>query len=275
MGFSHGNNEAVYRRPGPRSDSNHKELCFLDFSARRCRRRVSVIVTHACLHTTTLRLAATMNGGASEFGVLAAVVTAALAYKAHRSRAAAPAAPAAPAAADASASDSTPQPAPATVSVSAPGKVLVTGGYLVLRSLPGLTLSTTARFHSAATWTGGHGDAEERLATLLRQLPRSDAATADECVTVVVESPQMWTKWTYRLQCCHPFSLTSIDGKRNKFVERAMQCALQVFAHVGEKGRLETLLRAAAIAKLTLHLRLVADNDFYSQRDHVRVQPCA
>ena len=66
------------------------------------------------------------------------------------------------------------------------------------------------------------------------------------------------------------------DGKRNKFVERAVECAMQVFGQVVPDAGLTALLQGKARRGLELHLHLVADNDFYSQRGHVRAPsiPC-
>ena len=89
--------------------------------------------------------------------------------------------------------------------VSAPGKVLVTGGYLVLRSLPGLTLSTTARFRTTASWrdapvSGAGAGAGAGAAR------RADA----RAVGVVVTSPQLWCEWRYTMEVNHPFKLASV-----------------------------------------------------------------
>lgn len=185
--------------------------------------------------------------------------------------------------------------------VSAPGKVLITGGYLVLRSLPGLTLSTTARFRTSASWrkapASGAG-AGAGAGAFTR------AGEAAKRVGVVVTSPQLWCEWRYTMDVAHPFKLTSTcvlgahacdlsrvhldarsrcarrwllrrlshrDGKRNKFVERAVECAMQVFGKVVPDGELGRVLQAQARRGLEIHLHLVADNDFYSQRGHVRV----
>ena len=67
-------------------------------------------------------------------------------------------------------------------SVSAPGKVLIAGGYLVLeRPLPGLVLASSSRFVSSIWWE--------------TDLVAQDPGT----MPVVVESPQFLSTDTFRL----------------------------------------------------------------------------
>jgi phosphomevalonate kinase len=63
------------------------------------------------------------------------------------------------------------------VAVSAPGKVLFAGGYLVLdRQHTGLVFGLDARIHIHARWCPSHNPAENHI---------------------VVASPQFDAKWTY------------------------------------------------------------------------------
>jgi phosphomevalonate kinase len=74
---------------------------------------------------------------------------------------------------------------PGAVSVSAPGKVLLAGGYLVLeRPNVGVVLSTTARFFCTAQWA------------TVQEKPEG---WASDKVMIVVESPQF--RATYRYLC--------------------------------------------------------------------------
>lgn len=179
----------------------------------------------------------------------------------------------------------------------------------MLRGNPGLTLATTARFHSTASWLVPSGVASlpgpvaAVVAGNYAKICGSAASggVSDQTLAVRVSSSQLWDEWNYDMQTCHPFALTASygkrgcvchvmlhsppvriahvpqpcllncfsDGKRNKFVERAIQCSLQVFAHVLPPNQLSNLFCFCANNGLTLHLDLVADNDFYSQRDHV------
>ena len=75
-------------------------------------------------------------------------------------------------------------------------------------------------------------------------------------------------RWVY--VCLVRWRSCDSDGKRNKFVERAVECAMQVFGKVVPDAGLTALLQGKARRGLELHLHLVADNDFYSQRGHVR-----
>lgn len=66
--------------------------------------------------------------------------------------------------------------------MSAPGKVLLAGGYLVLERLNmGLVLSTSARFHCAA------------------RLQRAGEGAEAGSPTVVVHSPQYGSQFRYRV----------------------------------------------------------------------------
>ncbi|KAI8582284.1 hypothetical protein K450DRAFT_228231 [Umbelopsis ramanniana AG] len=128
-----------------------------------------------------------------------------------------------------------------TTVVSAPGKVLVTGGYLVLDpSYHGLVIGTNARFYTV--------------------IQSKDEA---EHGTIVVESPQFenstW-KYTCGLNEQGVNVVQSSPEGRNKFVETCIKsCMRVVYEKVGEQ---------ALLSKLNGGLRMVivGDNDFYSQR---------
>lgn len=151
--------------------------------------------------------------------------------------------------------------------VSAPGKVLIVGGYLVLQEgIPGLVVSTSSRFHASI----------ESAATGELPWPTGWVASPTTEVAVLVESPQFREKWTYTLSVTAPFVLTptslKADGvtfKRNPYAEHAIELALcaasQSAACAGVAGRLLTL----ASAGRALHIMLRADNEFYSQRAHL------
>lgn len=131
--------------------------------------------------------------------------------------------------------------------MSAPGKVLITGGYLVLevragvgcpraghlpgercviprpslrvvqRPLHGLVVSTTARFHSSFQWEpaaacdpAGHTLARLDYATLPPSAAVAVAPAVGDpsTVAVVVRSPQFSVTGTYTLGVQPPFTLT-------------------------------------------------------------------
>ncbi|CAO3686507.1 unnamed protein product [Umbelopsis ramanniana] len=130
-----------------------------------------------------------------------------------------------------------------TTVVSAPGKVLVTGGYLVLDpSYHGLVIGTNAKFY-----------------TVIQSKP--DGA---EHGAIAVESPQFENStWKYTCGLLGEVGVNVVPSSfesRNKFVETCIRSCLRViYEKIGEQ---------ALLSKLTGGLRIVivGDNDFYSQR---------
>ncbi|KAJ3228933.1 phosphomevalonate kinase [Chytriomyces hyalinus] len=130
----------------------------------------------------------------------------------------------------------------ATTVVSAPGKVLICGGYLVLDSAySGLVVGTDSRFYSAVT---------------------SSKRSGKEGRRVVVNSPQFnGGRWEYILD--NEGRLVQIPGAdnkidRNKYVQYALQLTLSVAAKLDRDFD-------AHFGEL-LEIVIVGHNDFYSQR---------
>ncbi|GAB5586077.1 phosphomevalonate kinase [Umbelopsis nana] len=129
-----------------------------------------------------------------------------------------------------------------TTVVSAPGKVLVTGGYLVLDpSYHGLVIGTNARFYTVIQ-------------------PREDDTKRG---VITVESPQFEESiWEYTCEISDN-SVSILPGSsinRNKFVETCLRTCFRVlYEKLGEK-MLVTKLGGG------LRIVIVGDNDFYSQR---------
>nr|QMU23686.1 phosphomevalonate kinase [Eleocharis dulcis] len=140
------------------------------------------------------------------------------------------------------------------VVVSAPGKVLITGGYLVLdRPNSGIVLSTTARFYAIVrpiydeikpdSWAWGWTD-------------------------VKVTSPQLSREASYKLslkKCT--LQCTSSRESTNPFVEQAVQyCVAACKVVITEKDKKD------AFDKLLLqglHITILGSNDFYSYRSQI------
>ncbi|KAF8274552.1 Phosphomevalonate kinase [Lactarius quietus] len=114
--------------------------------------------------------------------------------------------------------------------VSAPGKVLLAGGYLVLDpAYSGVVVSTSSRFYTVIN-PGNAG-------------------------RIVVRSPQFVNAtWSY----------TCADASTNKFVHLALQKTLSLALE--KKGSAE-LGRALGAG---LDITIVGDNDFYSQQDQLK-----
>ena len=140
---------------------------------------------------------------------------------------------------------------------SCPGKVLIVGGYLVLQDgVPGLVISTSARFFSQLRW--------------LSAGPVASAPNLD-VVSVEIHSAQFHSTWHYGLRTASPFVLVpaatagTVPPPRNVFAECAINCALAAAAALLSPGDLAARLVAAAAAGRLLRIDLAADNDFYSQ----------
>ncbi|KAI7859009.1 ribosomal protein S5 domain 2-type protein [Circinella umbellata] len=124
-----------------------------------------------------------------------------------------------------------------TTVVSAPGKVLMTGGYLVLdQTYRGLVVGTTARFYTAIQST-----------------------KKDERGSIQVRSPQFDTNanWSYTATIQdEKLQFSSRPGSsQNKFVETCLRFTLEIIYQ-----------RTGKLFDDSLLITIVGDNDFYSQR---------
>lgn len=127
--------------------------------------------------------------------------------------------------------------------VSAPGKVLLAGGYLVLESPHvGLVLAADKRFYSTVSASPTPSDTNTR--------------------TIVVRSPQFHSQWTYHVRASDKvFQLTAVDQESpNSFVEKTLRVTL---AHLWACGKLVSLPHQ-------LDVLIRADNDFYSITSHLQ-----
>lgn len=134
--------------------------------------------------------------------------------------------------------------------VSAPGKVLLTGGYLVLDpAYSGLVIATSSRFYSIV------------------RTRSSSTADHDSNPTIVVEAPQFDDAvWEYAVEHGDNGQITvqpvqSSNG-RNKFVEIALQKTVSLIQTM--KGETDPSNIFEGISQLKIVI--VGDNDFYSQR---------
>ena len=135
------------------------------------------------------------------------------------------------------------------ITVSAPGKVLLAGGYLVLeKENMGITVAGTSRFY-----------------TSIRLAPRKYVSSS---FTISVQSPQFNESYMY--------AYNPVDGKvvelpgeqSNTFVLKALQVVFSFLsAHFGEHVFADRIARMHSEGILELKLR--ADNDFYSQTENV------
>ncbi|GJJ77801.1 phosphomevalonate kinase [Entomortierella parvispora] len=134
-----------------------------------------------------------------------------------------------------------------TTIVSAPGKVLLTGGYLVLDpAFSGLVVATDARFY-----------------TLIRPA-HSPRATATSPFRITVRSPQFqsatWTYWVHIHGKEVQVAPSNEDESRNTFVELALVYSLGMMGHLIPTERMKATLDSG------LEIVIAGNNDFYSQR---------
>lgn len=140
------------------------------------------------------------------------------------------------------------------VVASAPGKVLITGGYLILeRPNAGIVLSTTARFYA--------------IVRPLRQEIKPDS-WAWAWTDVKVTSPQLSREATYKLSLKNStLQSTSSRDSTNPFVEQAIQYAVAasnvIFVDKQRKDALYKLLLQG------LDITVLGSNDFYSYRTQI------
>lgn len=141
------------------------------------------------------------------------------------------------------------------VVASAPGKVLMTGGYLILeRPNAGIVLSTNARFYA--------------IVKPLHEETKSDS-WAWAWTDVKLTSPQMGREIMYKLSLKN-LQLQSVSSSdRNPFVEYALQyvvaAARAIFDNT-KKGELQKLLL------LGLDITILGCNEFYSYRDQIEAR---
>ncbi|KAK3822852.1 MAG: Phosphomevalonate kinase [Benniella sp.] len=140
-----------------------------------------------------------------------------------------------------------------TTIVSAPGKVLLTGGYLVLDpAFSGLVIATDARFY-----------------TLIR--PSLDSASSDHGpYTITVRSPQFESAtWHYHVTMNNKdiqLNPSEDDQSKNTFVELALVYSLAI---VSQQIPQEKIIQRL---KTGLEIVIAGNNDFYSQRGELKAK---
>ncbi|KAF9042871.1 Phosphomevalonate kinase [Rhodocollybia butyracea] len=124
--------------------------------------------------------------------------------------------------------------------VSAPGKVLIAGGYLVLDpAYSGVVVSTSSRFY-----------------TVIQQSSRGPN-------TIQVRSPQFdGSTWIYSLDFSDSPTVQALEENtsKNKFVHLALQHTISLACEVRGISAIQQLFAPG------LDIAIVGDNDFYSQR---------
>ena len=144
------------------------------------------------------------------------------------------------------------------VAVSAPGKVLFAGGFLVLdRQHTGLVFGLNARIHVLA-----RGSPTKNTNNDTEQPERPGRRTCQ----IVVESPQFRdARWLYRIERDAVVDVRveqvrdaqgkGVTASSNKFVETTLTYVLTYLTHV----------RGCAILESDVEVTILADQDYYSQ----------
>ena len=177
--------------------------------------------------------------------------------------------------------------------VSAPGKVLVVGGYLVLEAEHGgLVVATSSRFYSAVWWElpataelevagvnfRAAGSAEACAQALLQRkyaelngLIDVHSLSPPPTLPLVVHSPQFHAEMHFQLDTAAPFSVTASAGtSANPFIQQPITAAFLAAHAAAPPHHIHSTLAVAACLGATLHCALQADNDFYSQLPHLQ-----
>lgn len=142
------------------------------------------------------------------------------------------------------------------VVASAPGKVLITGAYLILeKPNPGIVLTTTARFYA-----------------IVKPLHDSiDAGSwAWQWTDVKLSSPQLSKEGLYKLslKTLSLQNVSSLSGNGNPFVEQAVQFSVAAAKanFDNDNGKQDTLLK---LLSKGFDITILGSNDFYSYRKQI------
>ncbi|XP_057830944.2 phosphomevalonate kinase, peroxisomal isoform X1 [Cryptomeria japonica] len=139
---------------------------------------------------------------------------------------------------------------------SAPGKVLITGAYLILeKPNPGVVLTTTARFYA-----------------IVKPLHDSidTGSWAWLWTDVKLSSPQLSKEGLYKLslKTLSLQNVSSLSGNGNPFVEQAVQYAVAAAKanFENDNGKHDTLLKLLVQG---FDITILGSNDFYSYRKQI------
>jgi phosphomevalonate kinase len=161
-----------------------------------------------------------------------------------------------------------------TTTASAPGKILLAGGYLVLESPNvGLVVAVDKRFYTTVEFTGG--DTSTSMGASKADNDNDNAAhipsDTTDTLSITVKSPQFRQEWRYLYQKSL-FTLTadeSFNTSTNAFVEKTLRVSLlyllsRIHTDQISTNNDHTILRATALL-----VTIRADNDFYSLVPHL------
>lgn len=162
---------------------------------------------------------------------------------------------------------------------SAPGKVLLTGGYLVLDpAYEGVVISTTARFYSVvrnARFPNSGLEGEKRRRVVVRSPQFKDAVWAYDLIILERGSSYSLEDSRTHIQLLpRPELNPSTSPNKNKFVELALRETMKLVEAVVGVERIEDVFELDEYRdEGGLEIDIKGDNSFYSQRETVSV-PC-
>ena len=146
-----------------------------------------------------------------------------------------------------------------TITVSAPGKLLLAGGYLVLESPhPGVVIGVDKRFYCTVQCQRSSTDATTTASNAITTIP------------IAVKSPQFQQEWNYTWdRTSHSLTKANQEQSDNPFCEKALR--LSMLCLLDNNGDTSTPPQSAHnddIISLTVTIR--GDNDFYSLVPHLQ-----
>jgi len=151
---------------------------------------------------------------------------------------------------------------PPCITVSAPGKVLIAGGYLVLEQ-PNVGIVLAANgcsFHSTVMATSVEGENFN--------VNFNSNSNPGFWLLLRVHSPQFRTVFEYSVHVTNDGVSISPNGDAsNPFIERTLAIALR---YIHEAGALNGVYKDMLVEGKVLSVKLRADNDFYSQVRHLK-----
>lgn len=152
---------------------------------------------------------------------------------------------------------------PRETTVSAPGKVLVAGGYLVLDpAYPGLVIATSSRFYASAKSHYQPSSAAGSCRITVRSPQFIDAEWVYTAKAVQVERADGSKACEWDLEQTR----ASFDkAGRNPFVSLALLYTLRLASEIKGADELQSLLQN--LSSQGIEITVLGDNDFYSQRE--------
>jgi phosphomevalonate kinase len=168
------------------------------------------------------------------------------------------------------------------VIVSAPGKILLAGGYLVLEeSNCGLVVAVNRRFYCQCDAVVVENDDDDAAAAAIEEERSTTSTTTPTATTTIitVQSPQFGSEWHYT------WDGTSIhcdanNTSTNTFIEKTLRVVLSYLAAVEQSRQQQqplqqqehysTQKRRTKRTIRHLKLKVAADNDFYSLLPHLQ-----